>query len=45
MYLSKEGMDEVLDKRRGEFRSHFISGIIYVIITWLMLLDLILINS
>ena len=43
-FLSKNEIEQVLDKKRFEFRAHMVPGILYIIITWLLLVILIIIN-
>lgn len=43
-FLSKIEKMEILDDEREEFRAHMIPGILYVIVTWLLLLFLLFIN-
>jgi hypothetical protein len=44
-FLRDKERKEVLDEKRYEFRAHMIPGILYVAITWLMLIFLLLING
>lgn len=44
-FLSIKDRKEVLDDERYEFRAHIIPGVLYVVITWLMLIFLLFINS
>ncbi|MGZ7117829.1 MAG: hypothetical protein ACXVHS_10350 [Methanobacterium sp.] len=44
-FLTDKERKEVLNEERFEFRAHMIPGILYVVITWLILIILLIINN
>ncbi len=44
-FFTEKEKKEVLNEKRKEFRAHMIPGVLYVVITWLIFIILLIINS